>query len=113
MIFKPFTRHFMFLGIKKGAFPNGNTPILFSLLSSLTKETRHSVDCINLRVHNHISINLSAFDVGMPHEFTNRKEVTTSSKGEDSKGVSACVEGCIFLNSSSLAPFMNDSVTLT
>ena len=87
--------------------------IFISLLSSLTKETRHSIDSINLRVHNHISINLSALNVGMSHEFANREEVTASSKGEDSKRVSACMEGYILLNSSSLAPFVNDPVTLS
>lgn len=81
--------------------------IFFSLLSSLAKETRHSIDGINLCVHNHIGIELCTFNVGMPHEFANREEVTTSSKGEDCKGVSARVEGYILLNSSSLAPFVN------
>ena len=82
-------------------------------LSPLTKETRHPIYCINLRVHNHISINLSALDVSMSHQFANRKEVTACSKGEDSKGVSARMEGYILLNSCDIAPLMNGSVTLS
>ena len=87
--------------------------IFFSLLSSLAKETRHLIDSFNLCVHNHISINLSAFDVRMSHQFTNREEVTASSKGEDCKGVSARMEGHILLNASSITPLMNHSIALS
>ena len=46
-------------------------PIYFiSLLSSLTKETRHLIDGINLCIHNHISINLSCLTVLMIKQHT-------------------------------------------
>lgn len=98
----------------KKASPNRRYLISFiSLLSSLTKEIRHSVDSINLCVHNYIGINLSALDVGMSHEFANREEVTACRKGEDGKCMSACVKGYILLNSCCIAPFVYDSITLS
>ena len=46
-------------------------PIYFiSLLSSLTKETRHLIDGINLCVHNHIRISLSCLTVLMIKQHT-------------------------------------------
>ena len=55
----------------KKASPNRRYLISFiSLLSSLTKEIRHSVDSINLCVHNHISINLSCLTVLMIKQHT-------------------------------------------
>lgn len=97
---------------EKGHPRLGDTRIFFSLLLVLTKEARHTIDRINLRVHNHISINLGAFDVRVSHQSTNGIEVAICRQSENGKAMSARMKGDILGDSSHLTPFMDNAIAL-